>query len=259
MIVYQCEDSLEGIFTAIYRAYEEKRDHTDTRISLTEELVLFAEYVTVQADTEKAWKVTRSLHRIFGEQDFEFLCAALYSESEEKAQAVYQTIVYGLQFKSAPGHLFDNLSNDSINKTFKLARATNNESHSLKGFVRFQELENGILFSKVGPKNNVLNMLMPHFADRFPMENFMIVDERRDLYGIHPAGKEWYFVHGSEFFEGNDIWKLSSEEIKYQELFAYFCHKIAIKERKNIKLQRNMLPLRYQEYMVEFDNFRQRF
>lgn len=47
MVVYRCEDSLEGIFTAIYRAYEEKRNHTDTLICITEEVLLFSEDIEV--------------------------------------------------------------------------------------------------------------------------------------------------------------------------------------------------------------------
>ena len=50
MRVYQCEDALEGIFTAIYNTYEDKSSRQDTMISLTEELYLFGEYVPVTVD-----------------------------------------------------------------------------------------------------------------------------------------------------------------------------------------------------------------
>ena len=126
------------------------------------------------------------------------------------------------------------------------------KKHHLLGFVRFEELENGILFTRIAPKNNVVIFLMPHFADRFPAENFMIYDEKRELYGIHPSGKHWYLAQGKEFASKRTEWQLSDREQQYQELFRYFCHKIAIKERENKELQRNMLPLRFQEYMVEF-------
>ena len=43
--VYQCEDTLEGIFTAIYNIYRDKRNLPDTRITVQEEFVLFAEYI----------------------------------------------------------------------------------------------------------------------------------------------------------------------------------------------------------------------
>ena len=89
---------------------------------------------------------------------------------------------------------------------------------------------------------------MPHFADRLPLENFVIYDEKRELYGVHPAGKEWYLVSGME----PEGLQLSEREAQYQELFTMFCQIIAIKQRKNLKLQLQMLPLRFQEYMVEF-------
>ena len=50
MTVYRCEDTLESIFTAIYRAYEEKRDHEDTLLCLTDDPILVSEHVAAEAD-----------------------------------------------------------------------------------------------------------------------------------------------------------------------------------------------------------------
>lgn len=252
MIVYQCEDSLEGIFTAIYNAYEDRNKPEDTRISLTEELLLFAEYVPVKADKSKTLKVISTLKRRFGEEDFQKLCFALASPDEEKAQAIYRTVAAGLSTGCGRGQLLDNLADTNVHKVFSLSRAANNEFLHLRGFVRFQELENGVLYTRIGPKNNVLTFLMPHFADRFPMENFMLYDAGRNLFGIHPAGKQWYLMQDTNYDYREENLRMSEGELAYQELFRYFCHKIAIKERKNLELQRNMLPLRFQEYMVEF-------
>ena len=108
-----------------------------------------------------------------------------------------------------------------------------------------------ILYAKIGPKCNIVSFLMPHFADRLPLENFIIYDEKRGLYGVHPKSKEWYLVSGQEEVL-EDVIQMSDKEEAYQELFTMFCHTIAIKERKNLKLQQQMLPLRFQEYMIEF-------
>jgi len=250
MRIYQCEDTLEGIFTAIYNCYEDKAIPEDTYISLTEELFLFAEYIPVVANEQKAFKVINTLRRQFGESDYGKLCFALVSADKEKAQAVYRTVEGGLKRKPAQGHLLDNLSDNAVHKVFTLSRTVNNELCHLRGFVRFQELENGILYSKISPKNNILALLMPHFADRFPMENFMLQDAERKLFGVHPAGGQWYLMQGEELLQ--ESVRLSAGEKAYQELFRHFCHKIAIKERRNEDLQRNMLPLRFREYMVEF-------
>lgn len=252
MVVYVCEDSLEGIFTGIYRAYEEKRDHYDTHLSLTDEPILFAEFVEVEPDRYKTLKVINTLQRKFGEDDYLSLCKALASEDPGKAQAVYRTVVCGLQQNSRPGHLFDNLAEDNVHKAFSLARGASREICHLQGFVRFQELEKKVLYSAIGPKNNVLTFLMPHFADRLPQENFVLFDENRNLFGIHPAGRQWYLLQGEEAV--SPVLHLSEEEEQYQELFRRFCRTIAIRERRNLNLQRNMLPLRFREYMMEFQD-----
>lgn len=252
MKIYQCEDSLEGIFTAIYNAYEDKSIPQDTVISLTEELFLFAEYVPVRVDVSKAYKVMNTVKRRFGEEDYMKICYALMSPDQEKAQAVYQTVAWGLRQGSITGHLFDNLANDFVHKVFILARGANNECCHLRGFVRFKELDNRILYAQIEPKNNILTFLMSHFADRFPVENFMLHDKGRSLFGVHSAGKKWYLMQGDAFGIDEERLQMSEGELEYQELFRYFCHKIAIKERRNLELQRNMLPLRFRENMVEF-------
>lgn len=251
MVVYRCEDSLEGIFTAIYQAYEEKRNHRGTFLNLTDDPVLFAEDVAVMPDQEKARKVVNTLRNRFGMEDYASICMALASDDEEKAQAVYRTVVHGLSTGCLRGHLFDNLADADIHRAFSLARSVSTETGHQKQFIRFQELENGILFARIGAKYDVLAFLMPHFADRLPVENFVIYDEKRNLFGIHPAGKQWYLFRGGEAEQKADA-RFSEKEGLYQELFRQFCRTITIEGRKNPQLQKGMLPLRFREYMVEF-------
>lgn len=252
MLVYQCEDSLEGIFSAIYQAYEERQKPEDTYISVTEELFLFAEYKRTVTDPQKAVKVMRTLRRKFGEDDYYRICLALAANDGEKAQTVYRTVARGLEMKTERGHLLDGQADDQVRRVFELARNVSREYQHLMGFLRFEELQNGILYARIGPKNNLLLFLMPHFADRFPEENFMIYDEGRNVSGIHGAGKEWYLLKGEEIFSRVKGIESADREMEYQELFRHFCNKIAIKERENLRLQKNLLPLRFREYMVEF-------
>ncbi len=254
MRIYHCEDSLEGIFTAIYNTYQDHADIRDTMVTTIEENLLFSESVEVTPDPEKTVKVIRTLKRKFGEEDYESLCLALSSPAPEKAQAVYRTIARGLAEKTQPGHLLDALADTYVNQTFSLARGAGREYDHLRGFARFEELESEILYSKICPKNNILTFLMVHFADRFPMEDFLLFDAGRYLFGVHPAGRPWYILQGKDAWEKvrPETEKLTEAELRYRALFRSFCHTIAIKERENRKLQQNMLPLRFQEYMVEF-------
>ncbi len=247
-----CEDSLEGIFTGIYDAYLKKLPHEQVHLILGEEenYRLFAVYEECMPDKEKAAKVGRTLMREFGREGYMSLCRAMASKEADKAEAVYRTVAAGLSMKNKK-EVMGNLKNPYIHRVFELARFTANEAHFHVEFLRFKELESGILFAQMGPKNNVITFIVPHFADRLPLENFVIHDEIRDIYAVHPAGRDWYLVYGDDKIRQME-YIFSEGEKKYSELFSCFFHTIAVKERKNKKLQRNMLPLRYREYMTEF-------
>lgn len=266
-----CEDSLEGILTAVYEAYRLKLCHETTRIVCGEEQWrLFTEYMRIETEEEKARKVIRTLKGRFGggtagQEEYEVpctgagrtylpdvfqaVCLAAASGHDGKADAIYHTIVKGLRARE-PALVMGDLADDAVRTVFELSRAVNNEILHLRGFLRFEETKEGVLFARIGPKNDVLPYLAPHFADRLPQENFVIYDENRECLVLHPAGRAWY-IQRSVLVE-RDRFRYSEREEEYQELFRYFCHKIAIKERENKELQQNMLPLRFQSYMTEF-------
>ena len=248
-----CEDSLEGIFTAIYDAYalREGHEHIHVQVGEKDNYRLFAVYLHSQPDSVKTAKVVRTLKDRLGEEVYITLCRAAASFYPDKGETVYRTVVEGITGGSGR-RVMENLRNPYVTRTFELARRTANEAHREIEFLRFQELEQGILYAKIGPENNVVPLIMPHFADRLAPENFMIHDEKRGLFGVHPARQEWYLVSGAERFVEESLHK-SENEWKYRELFTLFHQTIAIAERKNKRLQQSMLPLRFQDYMVEFD------
>lgn len=250
--VLQCEDSTEGIFTGIYEVYSRKYALNNTRIIIGPEsqASLFSQYEIVETDMGKADKVMRTIRRQAGEEVFRQLCMVTASADSDKGQAIFKTVEQIVRFPKDAHKVMDKLSEPYIHKAFTLYRNVRNETHSIKEFLRFEESDKGILFSKIGPKNNILAFIMPHFSDRFPCENFVIYDEKHCLLAIHPAGMEWCLVHGADMDQ--QIFSISEREVKYRELFKHFCHNIAIKERKNPELQRNHLPLRYRKYMSEF-------
>jgi probable DNA metabolism protein len=251
-----CEDSLEGIFTAIYEAYASKRPAEEIHLQIGEEenLRLFAEYKNIASDPNKAAKVARTIGKRFGKETYISICHALASPEPEKAEAVYKTLAHGLNRDPRQQRpLMEDLANPYVMKVFELARGSSNETHHLLGFIRFRELENGILYARIAPKNNVLTFVAPHFADRMPQENFVIHDEARHLYVLHPNGKEWYVVSEETGLKFDSAKAQYSEgERHYSELFSDFFQTIAIGERHNPKLQRQNLPLRFREYMTEW-------
>lgn len=247
-----CEDSLEGIFTAVYDAYALREGHEHLHIQVGEEenYRLFAVYLYSRPDSGKTDKVVRTLKSRLGDEVYGTICRAAASYDRAKGDAIYRTVVDGITAGSGR-RTMENLRNPYVAKTFELARRTANEVHHELEFIRFQELEQGILYALIGPENNVMPFVMPHFADRLAPEDFMIHDEKRGLFGVHPAREPWYLVSDVERLP-KEVLQWSRKEQRYRELFTLFHKTIAIRERRNIRLQCQMLPLRFQDYMVEF-------
>ena len=186
-LILICEDSVEGILTAIYRIYEWKLCGKRVKIQTgASDLCLFAQYREVMPDAECAAKVARTLRRRFGEQAWEAISYALASEEADKSQAVYETIAAGLSGRIR-GPLLQALAEPCIHRVFALSRSVHRVRERVLQFLRFQEITGGILYGEIAPDADVLAFVMPHFADRFPLENFVILDERRAAAGIHPG------------------------------------------------------------------------
>ena len=250
--VFLCQDDLESIYSAIYDAFTSKADPKTTHIfpDNKETMEFFTEYIYVDRDEEKARKVAKALVRRFGDTVYEHLNYILCHESENRVDVFYHVIELGLSLKY-PETVFNQLGNPWVMEGFELKRKASREIGHLLGFLRFEELKNGVLFAKVHPKTDVILFLARHFSDRLPCENFIIYDEKREKCIVHPYRGEWYLRTGvkAEVFERLED---SDAQQIFEMLYREFCSAIAIKERKNEKLQKNMLPLHFRDCMVEF-------
>lgn len=250
--IFLCENSIEGIFTGVYNIWESRYPKDSIKLSCEQEgnYELFSEYINVNTDMIKADKVARTIEQRFGELNYTNIYQAACSYEKDKANAIFRTIQYGLTSKT-PRRLMEHLKDDNICRVFELSRAVGNESHHLLGFVRFKELTNKILCAVIEPKNDVVALIAPHFSDRLPNENWMIYDKGRRLAVIHQGGGQWGIIKSNEF--NIDFFETVSEKEKeFENLWRGFCDSISIKERENLKLQRQNMPLRFQKDMVEF-------
>lgn len=255
--VYRCEDTADGIFSAIYKAYSDcignnGHRHEDNRIEpsigskLEYNFNLFSTYEEVPTNYELSAKVANSVRKKISGEAYDLCLHAAASDDINKANYIYQFMVLGFRVGKS---VVEQLSIDYVNQMQKLRKNVWREVHHYYGFLRFTEPENGILFARIKPKNHVLPFLAEHFSDRFPSENFVIFDEIRESAVLHAANEGFTLVEGETFVLPETF---SSSEDDIQTLWKAFVEHIAIKERTNYKLQRNMLPLRFRDRMTEF-------
>lgn len=253
--VFLCEDTPDGIFTAVYDAWDSGLGHRNVALELNGcfNYSLFSRYVSVSTDYEKSFKVARSLNHKLSRQVFATAYYAALSEPPGKADAIYRFIV--LAFRHGP-KIVSMLGLPEVQAVFALRRKVGNEAHYFREFIRFSDTGSGILFGKIKPKCNVLPLVAPLFSDRMPSETWVLLDETRDLAVFHPADQEWFLTSVSEDPSAipmeYDLPPNTESEDQYRALWKVFHKTIAIKERINPRCQRNQLPLWYRKNMTEF-------
>lgn len=250
--VFQCEDTLTGIMTGVYDAWDSRLGHGQVRLQTAQnmDLELFCEYVTVFPDLVKAEKVLRTIQRRMGEEAFEMIAYASSYPDDRKADALYRMIVLGLHLPDGR-EICGMLTQPEVRLVFELRRKAWHIAHRYMGFVRFRELKSGVLLSVIDAEADVLALIAPHFADRLPLENWTIYDRRRKKAAVHPAGKGWLILEEVEeacFCSQKE----SEEEARYDALWKIFHQAVGIAERTNPDLQSSLLPRKFRPFMNEF-------
>lgn len=250
-IIYICEDTPDGIFTALYEVWPEKirNNQVQIRPDGVYEYELFTQYRYIETDMEKAVKVARSVSGKISPEAYRQVYAAALSHEEDKIEAIFAFVRLGFQEGKK---VTDMHGRAEVCRMFELCRNVTNESHTFREFLRFKELENGVLLARIKPHNFVLPLMAEHFQDRFPEENFAIIDDIHEMGVFHERGKKW-FLSPVDKCSIERIWKAKPFR-EYEQLWKIFFRTIAIEERKNYKCQRNLCALRYRDYMVEFQN-----
>lgn len=250
--VFQCEDSLTGIMTGVYDAWDSHLGHANVRLQASgnENMELFCEYVQVKPDLAKAEKVLRTVRSRLGEEAYEMIAYASACPHEGKADAIYRMIVIGLHLPDGT-KVSGMLTQPDVRLVFELRRKVWHIAHRYMGFVRFRETERGLLVSEIDPEADVLALIAPHFADRLPMEDWLIYDQRRQKAAVHVSGRGWFLL---EEVDGRSLESLcgSQEEEDYVELWKTFHRAIGIENRTNRRLQMGLLPMKFRSFMTEF-------
>lgn len=249
--VFLCEDSLDGILTGVYDAWDSGYGHEQVRLDLEEGygMELFCTCRKVRTDPVKAEKVLRTVARRMGREAEEAVCFAAACPEREKADAVYRLIVRGM-FMSDGGRAVHCLQDPSVSLVMKLRQKAWHEAHRMMGFLRFEELENRVLYAQAEPACDILPLIAPHFADRFRQENWIIHDKKRTQAAVHRAGGGFFLADAS--FLTQEYLERHPQEKGFQMMWKAFCESAAIEERRNPSCQQRFLPLRFRPCMTEF-------
>ncbi len=247
-IIFVCEDSFDGMMTAVYDAWVEMikgaKVHVRVQGEYTEDFL--NEYRFVETDLEKATKVADSIKKKISVDAYMRVYRSCMHFDVERVDAVIDFLKIG--YKTG-GRVTKDFGNPMVMRVIELDRKVGKEAHNFKGVVRFKDIGGRYLLSKIMPKCDVITLIEHHFSNRFPLENFIIYDEKRKKALVHKSDGEIVYIHS----DNDEIEKLyCSTEDEFEELWGVFFETIGIEARKNERCQNNLLPKWYRKNMIEF-------
>ncbi|MGI6152320.1 MAG: TIGR03915 family putative DNA repair protein [Christensenellaceae bacterium] len=242
-VTYRYDGSFEGFLCCVFRSYQMGENPEDIFPPGTDQLSFF-DYVEIVTDEGYAQRVLRSIPPKMGKDALDFIKRAFLTSLPKKEWYMLRFLQLG--YRHGP-RVMRMLTDDSVNALFKAVNHLTNEAHLLTGFVRFSVC-GGALVSIIDPKNYVLPILRPHFAERYPNERFLIYDRTHKMALVHDGGKT-----GIGPLEDFHMPSPDAEEETFRELWKLFYDTIAVPGRENPRCRRSHMPERYWHNMTEFN------
>lgn len=247
MSVYYLHDgSVEGVFTGIHRLFKEKYKAGSVQLvtDLPEQIGFDDVVVSVETDENLSGTVIKWIQESFEETSLERLLTAYLSDDSRYGTYLFNALKAAHHMKHRDA--LTNFNHPDIMAIYELYRKVVRSEHLFLGILRFKELENGVFYAYFEPEYNLLPLIITHFKERLNDQTWVIHDGLR---------------HQAAFYDGNDVFinrlevdeqvTYSERERMFQALWRGYFKSIAIKERINPRCQRNFMPHKYWQFLVE--------
>lgn len=245
MKIYLYDDTFEGLLTSIYDAFY-SNGSPPTSIygkSQTNTPLLLGNIVEISTDINKFKKVKNAIINKINFLSLKKIYFVFLSNYEDKGIIIFNYLK--IAFKLGPD-VHDFLNTDVIRLVDNITKKVLNECHRFEGFIRFNQIEEKLLYSSIEPDNDILELIGDHFKNRFPREYFI----------IHDISRQKALIYNTNFYEIIDMDIETYEKLKfhndeYTDLWKTYFKATTIQERKNLKLQCRMMPKRYWKHILE--------
>lgn len=253
MINYIFDNSFEGFLTLIFDYYTRKPKEIKVFAEKDYQPTMFDETYVVMTDITKAERVYDSLKNKLGSSNYKVIQGVFLSELPESYEKLFFYCCYILDNKA---NVNANYGNDFVLYVKQISRSVYRENHHNEAFIRFEKINQDLFFAKIEPKYNVIPLLIKHFVKRYTNQSFIIYDVIRK-YGI------FYDKNSNQVEEirldftpetTTSVNKyIDVDENFYQELWKSYFKSTTITERKNSKLQIQMMPKRFWKNLTEYN------
>ena len=242
MTIYKYDGRIKGIFSCIFKSFTSREipaviTDEDVQLSFGDDIK------EIETDEKKYARALRAFVSYAGEGALHDLYDAFRRGEKNKHSVVFD-------FRRTTLERRANISSDfscaEVMRFYDLIKRIGTEIHRMKGFVRFSLAENGVYYSHFSTDNNIVDLLLPHFADRFSSQPFALHDVKRNIIAMY-NGKERKVVKLSEPLSV----ALENGEEEFIELWQTYYRKVTVNERINECTMRGYMPVRYHGHLSE--------
>ncbi|MCR5034081.1 MAG: TIGR03915 family putative DNA repair protein [Clostridia bacterium] len=249
---YLYDGTFEGLLTCIYHHY-----YTDKAAGIYPsgeyQPSLLHGSMEVETDEEKAARVYNAIGNKISGYSLRLIYRVYLSGITGKENVILSYVLLGFRVGPSIGSLH---ARPEVQALEDIVRKVGNERERMLQFVRFEVMEAAgggpqILYAKIEPEHDVLELIANHFSERFSHDPLIIHDIGRSK-AIVAYERDWYVTDfdGTHLPDGTAM-LMSEDERSYQDLWRTYFDHIAIKERTNPRCQKNHMPVRYWKHLTE--------
>ena len=257
---YTYDGTFEGLLTVLFSIYESKAAPNSIQPEATAQSGLFAQPAHRETNEAQAARVWDGLLKTMDAEARTRLYHVFLSEDADRELLIFRYVDLALR---SPVDVAENYANADVRRVQRLAQQMFREKHRMEAFVRFEKTQDELFHATIEPDMDVLPLIAAHFTKRYADQRWLIYDQRRH-YGLYydlTRTDVVQFENATTQQKSTDLAAtvLDEREPLFKLLWqAYFDH-VNIPERKNMKLHRRHMPLRYWRYLSEKQPREQRF
>ena len=238
---YLYDGTADGLFSAISWILEEEPDPQQVALAERKD-TLFEDGFFINTDAIQAEALFFRLRRHAPDAAHTLYSFMLAEKEEMESSLLHFVSLAFIHGDKINGYL----THPSVRDIVAVAKKAGRELHRMKGLLRFEKLRDGAYLAKMEPDHNIIHPLAYHFSRRLRAQHWFLYDVRRRTaarwnQGVLQFGTIEQFTAPA----------LSDDEKKVQALWQAFFKTIAIPDRKNPRLQKSNMPMKYWKYLTE--------
>ncbi len=251
-MVYTYDGTFEGLLTAIFECYSRKEQPADIAPEKGWQGDMFAKKHEVLSNAKKADRVWNGAQKKLSARNSHLLFHAFLSEETGIEMKIYRFL---RRLFEENINIETDFGDPDVLSITQTSQKVKKEAMRMLQFARFQHTTNGLYFCGTEPIYDVIPLAVGQLRKRFADQYWLVYDLKRNYGVLYNGDKlEEVAISHKEFNSMNGKVNenvLGERETFYQELWRSYYTNINIKERKNLRLQRQHMPKRFWKYLPE--------